>query len=78
MSNKEKYDEIIIELFHIEKESLDGLEYNSIQQWDSVGHMALMAALEEAFDITMEMDEIIGFSSYEKGIDILVKHGVEV
>tara|TARA_A100000164_G_scaffold286451_1_gene259360 strand:- start:276 stop:515 length:240 start_codon:yes stop_codon:yes gene_type:complete len=78
MTNKEKYENAFIEAFEISKDELSGLEYNSISQWDSVGHMGLMAALEDVFDITMEMDEIIDFSSFDKGIKILNKHNVQI
>jgi len=54
------------------------LEYNSITEWDSIGHMALMAALEDTFDIMMDMDDIIDFSSYEKGLEIVRKYGIEL
>ena len=65
MNNKEKYDQAFIESFSIDANDLnDKLEYNSIQTWDSVGHMGLIAALEEQFDIMMEMDDIIDFSGY--------------
>lgn len=49
------------------------LEYQSIGDWDSVGHMGLIAALEDAFDIMMDTDDIIDFSSFEKGKEILSK-----
>ncbi len=78
MTNKEKYEKAFIESFEIDKNDLNGLEYNSIPEWDSVGHMGLMAALEDSFDIMMEMDEIIDFSSYEKGKEILNKHNVKL
>ena len=49
-----------------------------METWDSVGHMTLMAALEDAFDIMMETDDIIDFNSYEKGKETLAKnYGVE-
>ena len=78
MSNKDKYDKVFVEIFSIEKDSLSGLEYNSIPQWDSVGHMGLIAALEETFDIMMEMDEIINFSGYEKGKEMLKIYKIEI
>ena len=78
MTNKEKYENAFIEAFEISKDELSGLEYNSISQWDSVGHMGLMAALEDTFNITMEMDEIIDFSSFDKGIKILNKYNVQI
>jgi acyl carrier protein len=47
-------------------------------EWDSVGHMGLIAEIEEAFDIELEMDDVIDFSSYVKGKDILKKYNIEV
>ena len=60
----EKYDKVFIKSFKIKKEKLKKLKYNSIPQWDSVGHMTMIGTLEETFEITMEMDDIIDFSSY--------------
>ena len=57
MNNKQKYDQVFMESFSIDESVLgDNLEYNSIPEWDSVGHMSLIAELEEVFDIMMEMD----------------------
>ena len=66
-----KYNDAFCETFEIEKEKLVGLQYQGTELWDSVGHMTLIAALEDAFDIMMETDDIIDLSSYEKGIEIL-------
>ena len=78
MNNKEKYNKVFTESFSINESKLgDNLEYNSIPEWDSVGHMSLIAELEEAFDIMMEMDDIIDFSSYKKGLELVAKYGVE-
>lgn len=77
MSNLEKYDETFINAFGIEKQKLEGLEYQGIDDWDSVGHMSLVGELEDAFDIMLETDDIIDFSSYEKGKEILTKYGVD-
>ena len=52
MNNKDKYDKVFIDCFSVDEAKLQkNLEYNSITQWDSVGHMSMIAALEEAFDI---------------------------
>ena len=78
MSNMEKYDAAFIEIFQIERADLtDSLEYQSINSWDSVGHMALMAMLEDEFDIMLEMDDIVDFGSYKSGVKTLEKSGVE-
>lgn len=78
MNNLERYDNAFMECFEVEKEQLAGLEYQGIEALDSVGHMGLIAALEDAFDIMMDTDDIIDLSSYEKGKDILKKYGVEL
>lgn len=73
MTNLEKYDGIFVDLFGVAKEDLPNLKYQSIPAWDSVGHMSLIPAIEDAFDIMMDTDDIIDFSSYEKGKEILSK-----
>jgi acyl carrier protein len=55
---------------------VDDLEYNSIAQWDSVAHMALIAVLEERFDIMLDTDDIIDMSSVAKAKEILAKYEV--
>jgi len=78
MTNKAKYDAIFIEVFEINPSDLtDDLEYQSINTWDSVGHMALMAELEDGFDVMLEMDDIVDFGSYKTGIETMKKYGVE-
>lgn len=71
MTNLEKYNKVFCESLEISEEKLAGLKYQDVETWDSVGHMNLMAELEEAFDIMMETDDIVDFSSYEKGKEIL-------
>jgi acyl carrier protein len=79
MTNREKYDQVFIESFSVTAEQLnEGLVYQSVQQWDSIGHMGMVAALEEAFDIMLETDDIIDFGSYNKGIEILSKYDVVI
>jgi acyl carrier protein len=79
MSNLEKYKNAFCESFAIDEAALgDNLEYESIDEWDSVGHMGLIAEIEEAFDIELEMDDVIDFGSFNKGKEILKKYKVEV
>ena len=76
MSNIEKYNNVFIEAFGVTEDALTGLKYQDIPEWDSVGHMAMTAMLEDEFDIMMETDDIIDFSSYEIGKTILEKYGI--
>ena len=78
MDNK-KYEKVFMDSFSISKDKLKkDLKYNTIPQWDSVGHMSMIAALEDAFNITFEMDDIIDFSSYKTGKEILKKYKVNI
>lgn len=68
-----------MECFHVTKAMLnESLVYQSVPTWDSVGHMAMIAALEERFEIMIETDDVIDFSSYLKGIEILAKYNVAI
>ena len=79
MSNKEIYDQSFCVSFSLSDDQIvENLEYNSIPEWDSIGHMELMAALEEGFEITLEMDDIIDFSSYNTGKEILKKYKINI
>jgi acyl carrier protein len=56
----------------------DDLRYATIPQWDSIAHMSVVAALEEAFGVMIDMDEVIDMSSVGKAREILRKHGATV
>jgi len=76
MSNSEIYINAFIEAFEVDKNSVCELKYESIPEWDSVGHMVLMAALEEGFNIMIDMEDIIDFSGFDKGKELLKKYEV--
>lgn len=76
MTNLEKYNNVFMENLQIPEDKLVGLTYQSVELWDSVGHMSLVAALEDEFDIMIDTDDIIDLSSYEKGKEILAKYEV--
>ena len=79
MSNLEKYRNAFVEGLDVEEDKItDSLEYEGIPEWDSVGHMSLVACIEEAFDIMMETEDIIDFNSFRKGIELLKKYDVEI
>lgn len=78
MTNMDKYLQTFIESFGITQEQAYGLKYQEINEWDSVGHMSLIAAIEDAFDIMMDTDDIIDFNSFEKGKELLAKYDIIV
>ncbi len=46
-------------------------------EWDSMGQLNLVAELEDAFDISLEPEEIGTMKSYEDIVRILKSKGVE-
>ena len=74
MTNLEKYTQAIVESFEVSEKKKKNLKYQDIKAWDSVGHMGLVANIEDAFDIMMETEDIIDLSSFEKGKEILEKN----
>jgi len=76
MTNEEKYTNVFVESFGVSADVAKTLKYQDVPAWDSVGHMTFVANLEDAFDLEMETDDIVDFSGYEKGKEILSKYGV--
>ena len=76
--NLDIYVSAFVEAFEVSETEVASLKYESIPAWDSVGHMVLMAALEEGFDIMLDMEDIIDFSDFEKGKELLNKYDVVI
>lgn len=75
--NKEKLCQVFAESLAIDISRItDELRYASIPEWDSVAHMALIAAIESAFDIMLDTEDVIDMSSVGKACEILTKYGV--
>ncbi|WP_186406081.1 acyl carrier protein [Candidatus Accumulibacter aalborgensis] len=55
----------------------DQLLYSSVKAWDSVAHMALVAALEDEFGIMLDTEDVIDMSSFVIAVEIMRKHGVD-
>lgn len=55
----------------------DDLQYNSIPEWDSVAHMALIAEIEDQFSIMLDTDDIVAMSSVGKIRELLKKYDID-
>lgn len=78
ITNIEKYKNVFIRIFEPDNaEDVESMEYQILESWDSLGHMALIAELERVFEISIEMDDVIDFSSYLVGIEILKKYKID-
>ena len=79
MDNISKYKKSFVDALSIKEDIVNSkLEYNSIPEWDSIGHMSLIGTLEDEFGISIDTDDIIDFSSFDKGKEILKKYEVEI
>ena len=54
----------------------DNLAYNTIPEWDSIAHMALVTEIESAFEIMLDTDDIVDMSSVGKAKEILGKYNI--
>jgi acyl carrier protein len=75
-TNTEKYDDIFITTFMVDHSDLADLKYQDVVAWDSVGHMSMVAELEEVFDIEMDIDDIVDLTDYQVGKITISKYGV--
>jgi acyl carrier protein len=77
MTNLEKYNHIFVDVFGVDASQL-GPDFDSqtVDGWDSVRQLSLTTAMEDAFDIMLDAEDIIDFNSYENGKAILAKYEI--
>lgn len=77
MDNLEKYNRVFTEVFSVTEDKLDESFNNQyVEGWDSVRQLSLTTALEDAFDIMLDAEDIMGFTSYQEGKSILSKYDI--
>jgi acyl carrier protein len=77
MTNIEKLKNAFVEGLEIPVEEVENATMEGIDKWDSIGQMSLIAIIEDAFGIEFEPDEVMRFTSFAAGVDILKSHGIE-
>jgi len=55
---------------------VEELKYRDIDAWDSLGHMSLVAAIEDEFDVQLDTEQVIDMSSFKVAVDMLRGMGV--
>ena len=79
MDNIEKYNNAFAEVFGAKIEDLtDDYGKETVDEWDSVHQLSLVAQFEEAFDIMFDPEDIMDMTSYAKGKEILAKYDVDL
>ena len=74
MSDLERYNKVFCNVMQVGEEKLVDLKFKESDYWDSVGHMTLIAALEDEFDIMLETEDMMSLKSYNEGKEILSKN----
>lgn len=79
MTNLEKYNNAFVEVFGVDTSVLnEDFTKDTVDGWDSVHQLNIIALLEESFDIMFEPEDIMGFTSYKAGREILKRYEVEI
>ena len=79
MENIEKYNNAFVEVFGAKVEDLnDNYDKETVDEWDSVHQLSLIAQFEETFDIMFDPEDIMEMTSYAKGKDILAKYDIDL
>lgn len=79
MTNIDKYNQIFTEVFGVTTSLLnDDFGKETVDQWDSVHQLNLVSLAEEAFDIMLDPEDIMGFTSYAKGKEILMNQDIDL
>lgn len=77
MTNLEKLDSIFCEVFNVDATVLGpDFDNNSVAGWDSVHQLSLTTGVEDAFDIMLDPEDIIDFTSYENAKNIIGKYDI--
>ena len=73
MTNLEKYKNAFVESFDLDVKEVENASQETVEIWDSIGMMSLIAVIEDSFDLELQPDDIVEFTSYQKGIELLKK-----
>ena len=75
--NRIKYNGVFMDMFGCSESTLHNLRLKESENWDSVGHIGLISALEDIFDINLDADDMFALISYQEGMRILKKYGID-
>ena len=79
MTNLEKFNNIFCDVFSVSVDKLnDEFDNTTVEGWDSVHQLSLTSALEDEFDIMLDAEDILEFTSYDNAKTILAKYDIEL
>ena len=75
MTDNQKIDEAFIKALGLPPgTSPEGLAYGARAEWDSIGHLQLMAEIEEAFGIALAAEDVVEMTDYASVRRLLRSH----
>lgn len=79
MTNLEKFNNIFCDVFSVEESALNA-DFNNktVEGWDSVHQLSLTSSLEDEFDIMLDAEDILEFTSYDNAKTIMAKYNIEL
>jgi len=79
MSTQKKIEEVVAKGLGIAlEEVVYDLKYQEIPEWDSMSHLILITEIENVYEISIDMEDILEMGSLMKIRDVLKKYEVEL
>ena len=70
-------EEVVAGVFGVERGSVDERSCpETIEGWDSMGHLNLLAALEQNFNVSIDIGDVVEMVNVQKIREILLAYGV--
>ena len=71
-------EDVVCSVFGVERETVDeSSSPESVEGWDSMGHVNLIAALEQRFNVSIDIDDVMQMANVGKIRQILAAYGVQ-
>lgn len=79
MNNLEKLNKVFCEVFSADESALnENFNKCNVEGWDSVRQLSLTMAVEDEFDIMLDAEDILEFTSYDNAKKVLAKYDIEL
>ena len=77
MTNLEKLNRIFCDVFSVQESALNNdFNKDNVEGWDSVRQLSLTTAVEDEFDIMLDAEDILEFTSFDNAKSILAKYDI--
>jgi len=79
MNNKERYNQVIREVFEMDADAAinEAMTRADNEKWTSLLHLTFVTSIEDEFDIMLDTEDILALQSYAAGLEIVNKYNPE-